>query len=113
MPEAQANQTWSSTIQVLSVENEERTSKRTGNKFQHFAARCIVLNDDGSVLTVGALRIRNPELQAACKPGIYRASFGLQVPDFGEDKGDIIAAVTALLPVMSPKHAASAAAVAK
>lgn len=94
------SQQWSSTIQVLAVENEERTSKKTGNKFQHFAARCIVLNDDGSVLTVGALRIRNPELQASCKVGTYRATFGLSVPDFGEDKGDIIASVTALSPVV-------------
>lgn len=91
---------FSSTIQILSVENEERTSKRTGNKFQHFAARSILLSDEGEVITVGALRTRNEELQKQCKPGTYRATFALVVPDFGDNKGDIVAELTALTPIV-------------
>ena len=30
--------------------------------------------------------------------GTFRASFSLQVPDWGDDKGDIVAVLTALVP---------------
>jgi hypothetical protein len=93
--------TFSSTIQVLKVEKEERTSKRTGNKYDHFAARCIVLGDDGEVVTVGVITSRacTPEVREKVKPGTYRAVFSLQVSDFGENKGEIVATLTDLAPV--------------
>lgn len=103
----QTMSTFSSTIQILAVENEEKTSKRTGSKYQHFAARSILLSDDGEVITVGALRTRNEELQKQCKPGTYRATFTLQVPDYGDNKGDIVAELTALTPI-TLKQATSA-----
>ncbi|MDP3887122.1 hypothetical protein [Hydrogenophaga sp.] len=91
----------SSTIQVLKVENEERTSKKTGDKYQHFAARCILLDDDGQVVTVGLLSSRRmaPELRDQVKVGTYRAMFAMQVPDYGSDKGDMVAMLTGLVPV--------------
>lgn len=92
--------TFSSKIQILTVENEERTSKRTGNKFTHFAARSILLDDDGQVVTVGALRVRSDALRSQCKPGLFTAGFALQVPDFGDDKGDIVAVLTSLTPIV-------------
>lgn len=98
---------FSSTITVLKVEREERTSKRTGNAYNHFAARVILLDDAGEVLTVGVINSRRitPELRESIKPGTFRATFALQVPDFGDDKGDVIALLTDLTPVA---HKASA-----
>lgn len=86
---------FSSTVQILSVENEERTSAK-GNKYQHFAARAILLADTGEVVTVGALRTRSEALQKLCRPGTFRATFALQVPDWGDNKGDIVAVLTSL-----------------
>jgi hypothetical protein len=90
---------FSSTVRILTVENEERTTAK-GNKFPHFAARSILLGDDGeTVITVGALRTRDVALQAKCVPGTYRATFALQVPDWGDNKGDICAVLTDLTPL--------------
>lgn len=92
---------FSSTIQVLKVENEERISKRTGNAYNYFAARVILLTDDGEVDTVGVINSRRitPELRDAMKLGTYRATFALKVSDFGEDKGDVVCMLTGLVPV--------------
>lgn len=101
--------TFSSTIRILSVESEERTSAK-GNKFNHFAARSILLADDGeTVITVGALRTRDEALQKQCAPGLFRATFSLQVPDWGDFKGDICAVLTALQPVPARAVTRSAA----
>lgn len=106
---------FSSTIQVLKVENEERTSKRTGNAYNHFAARVILLTDDGEVDTVGVINSRRitPELRDAMKLGTYRATFALKVPDFGEDKGDVVCMLTGLVPVPVKGQTPPAAAAAK
>jgi hypothetical protein len=37
------------------------------------------------------------QLTAGTK-GIYRAVYGLRVPDYGDQKGDVVAMVTALQP---------------
>jgi len=91
---------FSSTLQILKVENEERTSQRTKNTYNHFAARCIVLDDSGEVITVGVInsRLVTKELRDQVKPGVFRAGFTLQVPDFGDSKGDIVAVLTSLTP---------------
>ena len=91
---------FSSTIQVLKVENEERTSKKTGDKYTHFAPRCILLDDDGGVVTVGLLSSRRiaPELRDSIKVGIYRGTFAIQVPDYGQDKGEMVSMLTGLVP---------------
>jgi len=107
---------FSSTIQVLKVENEERTSKKTGDKYTHFAARCILLDDDGGVVTVGLLSSRRmaPELREQVKVGTYRATFAIQVPDYGMDKGEMVSMLTGLVPFPQrgdkPAPAASASA---
>lgn len=105
---------FSSMIQVLKVENEERTSKRTGNAYNHFAARVILLDDDGQVVTVGVINSRRvtPELRDSMKVGTFRAGFTLTVPDFGEDKGDVISMLTQLVPVELRKSAPPAPAAA-
>lgn len=98
---------FSSTINVLKVEREERTSKRTGNAYNHFAARVILLSDEGDVITVGVINSRRitPDLRESIKVGTYRATFALQVPDFGEDKGDVISMLTGLTPVTQQRAA--------
>lgn len=89
---------FSSTIQVLKIEDEERASKKTGDKYQFFVARSILLADDGSVINVGTLRV--PEaLRSVCQVGTFRASFALQVPEWGQQKGEIVAVLTGLTPV--------------
>lgn len=92
---------FSSTIEVLAVENEERTSKRTGNKYNHFAARCVLRGDDGSVITVGTLRSDriDQDLRDKIKTGLFRATFTMRVPDFGDDKGDIVSILTGFVPI--------------
>lgn len=95
-------QLFSSRLQVLAVENETRKSQRTGNDYRHFVARCVVLDDNGGVITVGSLRSDQcvNELREALKAGdsgIYRAGYGLRVPDFGQQKGDVVCLVTSLV----------------
>lgn len=104
------SQVFSSRLDVLVVENEQRTSKRTGKEYNHFKASCIVLDDEGKAITVGALRSDwiVPELRDQLKPGVrgvFRVTYGLRVADYGDDKGDIVAMVVGLV----PEKAASAA----
>ena len=99
---ADQNQLFSSRLHVLAVENEVKKSKRTGNDYTHFAARCVVLNDDGTPMTVGTLRSDQcvPELRDSLKAGttgIFRAGYGLRVPDYGDAKGDVVCMVTSLV----------------
>lgn len=105
--------TFSSVIQVLSIENEERVSKSKGTKYQHFAARCILLSDEGEVITVGSLTGRRvpPELRDSLKVGTHRAHFALKVPDYGDDKGEIVSVLTGLTAVVkqAPTVASKAA----
>lgn len=100
----------SSRLNILKIENEVRKSKRTSNDYNHFAARCIVLADDGSVMTVGTLRSDQcaTELREYLKPGmegLYRAGYGLRVPDFGDEQGNVVCLCTSLTPETPPKAA--------
>jgi hypothetical protein len=90
----------SSTLQILTVEttDSKTVDTVTGKPFQRVAARCILLGDAGEVVTVGRLRVPK-SLQAQVKPGTFRAAFALKVPDFGDNKGDIVAELTSLLEV--------------
>lgn len=99
--------TFSSRVQILTIENETRKSKRTGADYEHFVARSILLADDGAVVTVGTLRVP-PALREGLAVGTYRASFSLQVPDFGDNKGEIQAVLTALVPEPSPARGTAA-----
>lgn len=94
---------FSSIIEVLAVENEERTSKRTGNKYNHFAARCVLRDDKGGVVTVGTLRSDQilPELREQVKVGLFSAVFSLRVADFGDSKGDIVSILTGFTPAQA------------
>lgn len=91
---------FSSTVQILMVEKTESPykDKVTGLPVQRVAARCILLADDGQPVTVGRLRVPKA-LVDKVQVGTFRADFALVVPDFGDDKGDIVAQVTNLTPV--------------
>lgn len=91
---------FSSIIEVLAVENEEKTSKRTGNKYTHFAARCVLRNEKNEVVTVGTLRSDQilPELRDQVKVGLWSATFSMRVADWGESKGDIVSILTGFVP---------------
>lgn len=92
---------FSSTIQILLVEAKDTKviDPDTGKPRQRHEARCVLLGDDGkSVVTVGRLRIPKALIDK-CKVGTFRATFALVVPDYGDNKGDIVAQVTDLTPV--------------
>ena len=91
---------FTSTIQLLKV--SEETSKKlnpdTGKPYVSHIARCALINDDGELETVGRLRVPR-ELVDVAKVGTYRAGFALRVPDYGADKGEVVAVLTSLAPV--------------
>lgn len=91
---------FSSTIQVLKVDApEEKTSPKDGSKYTVHTAQTALLLDDGSLDKVGRLRI--PEkMRDVVKVGTFRASFALEVAQWGQNKGDVIATLTGLLPVV-------------
>lgn len=102
---------FSSIIEVLAVENEERKSKRTGNTYTHFAARCVLRDDKNEVVTVGTLRSDQilPDLRDKVTVGLFSATFSLRVADFGEQKGDIVSILTGFVPAQArlpqqPQH---------
>jgi len=94
---------FSSRIEVLTVESTDSKTMdpATGKPFKRVAARCILRADDGSVVTVGRLRVPKA-LVPQVAPGNFRAAFALRVPDFGDNKGDIVAELTALTPEGKP-----------
>lgn len=90
---------FSSIIQILLIEKQltKKLNPETNKPYEIPYARCILLDQDGAVVTVGRLKIpRN--LEAAVKLGTFRADFSLVVPDYGDDKGDIVSQLTGLSP---------------
>jgi hypothetical protein len=91
---------YSTLVQVLSV--EATLGKKAGSDGvipTYYAARCILFQDDGkTVNTVGRLRIPK-QLVPVVKEGMFTASFALTVPDYGNDKGDVVSQLTSLIPV--------------
>lgn len=100
---------FTSTIQLLKV--SEETSKKlnpdTGKPYISHVARCALINDDGELETVGRLRVPRDLVEQA-KVGTYRAGFALRVPDYGADKGEVVAVLTSLTPVPPQRQAAAA-----
>ena len=90
-----------STVTVLAIENEERKSVRTGNAYQHYAARCVLLDDAGKPVNVGTLRSRQmlPELREKLTVGTFRLGYAIVVPEGGDNKGDLMPMVTSVVPM--------------
>ncbi len=95
---------FSSTIQVLKInEVEKGISKKTGQPWERHTAECMLLADDGSIDCVGRLVIPQV-MRETLQVGTFRAGFALVVPTFGDQKGDISARLTSLLPVVTTKQ---------
>ncbi len=88
---------FSSTIQVLKVDPVEERTAKDGSKYPVHTAQTALLLDDGTLDKVGRLRIP-PALREVVKVGTYRASFALEVAQWGQNKGDVIATLTGLMP---------------
>jgi hypothetical protein len=91
---------FSSIMQILLIEKQltKKTNPETQKPWEIPYARCLLLADDGSVITVGRLKIPRA-LENMVKVGIFHADFSLVVPDYGDDKGDIVSQLTGLRPV--------------
>ena len=97
-----------STIQILKLETKfsKKLDPNTGKPFESPEARVALLDDDGVLETVGRLRVPRA-LADSVKLGTFRASFALTVPDYGENKGDVVSQLTGLMP-MAPARAPAA-----
>ena len=51
-----------------------------------------------AVVTVGRLKIPR-DLESQVKVGTFNTDFAIRVPDYGDDKGDIVFMLTVLRPV--------------
>lgn len=100
---------FSSILQVLKVEQvpSKKLDPATGKPYVSHYARGILLNESGEVNTVGRLRVPR-DLVEKLKVGTFTASFALGVPDYGDNKGDIVAQLTDLTPVPGKQAAAPA-----
>ena len=96
---------FSSTVQILKLnEPDKGKSLKTGKDWERRTAECMLLDDSGVVECVGRLVIP-PALYESAAVGIYRAAFALTVPTFGDQKGDITARLTGLVPVTAARPA--------
>lgn len=98
---------FASFLRVLVVEDKKGTKPRPDGTFAQWqVARCVLAKDQkfAEVVTVGALRVPK-SLEGQVKQGDYTASFSLGVPDWGDNKGDIIAMLAGLTPIPQGKGA--------
>lgn len=100
-----------STIQILKLETKfsRKLNPETNKPFESLEARVALLDDDGVLETVGRLRVPRT-LTDVVKLGTFRASFALTVPDYGENKGDVVSVLTGLMPMAPARASAPAAA---
>lgn len=87
----------SSTVQVLKVIDEEKTSKK-GEKYQVRMAEVIIIDDDGQIEVTGPMRLSEALLEGL-KPGVYRAGFSMVRNTYGDNKGEIGSRCVSLTPV--------------
>ena len=98
---------FSSMIQVLKVDPPKAIKTRDGNEFTAYTAQTALLSDEGELLKVGELRLSDA-IRESVKTGVFRASFSLEVAQWGKNKGEVIAVLTGLVPVQSGKPPAPA-----
>lgn len=93
---------FSSTLQILKVNAmESGVAKATGKPWDRQTAECMLLADDGTIECVGRL-VLPTALRESAAVGIFRAVFALVVPTFGDQKGDVTARLSSLIPVPVP-----------
>lgn len=64
-------------IEIIAINEDSGTSKRTGNPWKMYKAQCVVRGPDG-VVKIGEL-ILPKQLAETTKPGRYLAEFELDV----------------------------------
>jgi hypothetical protein len=90
---------FSSTIHILKINDlETGISQKTQKPWERQTAECMLLDDDGVMECVGRLVVPQA-MREGLKTGVFRAGFALVVPTFGDQKGDITARLTSLMPV--------------
>jgi len=103
---------FSSTLQVLKVNPPASgVSKKTGQPWERHTAECMLLDDSGAIQCVGRLVIPKA-LVDQVKEGTFRASFALEVPTYGDSKGDITTRLVGLMAAPAPKSFSASAAAA-
>lgn len=105
---------FTSIIQILKTESvfSRKIDPATQKPYEFKVARVALINDDGELETVGRLRVPR-ELESVVVKGTFTASFALQVPDFGDNKGDVVSVLTNLVPVPPARQSAAAPAAPK
>ena len=96
-----------SCIDVLIVESKKGTKPRPDGTFSEWKEARAVLYSDASfkqVSSVGRLRVPK-ELTEKIAVGRFTATFSLGVPDYGDNKGDIVAQLVGLTSVPPGKAA--------
>lgn len=98
-----------SQIQVLKVDEPVvKKSPKDGSEYTIYTAQTALLDENGVLEKVGRLRI--PEsMRDKVKVGVFRAGFSLEVAQWGQNKGDVIASLVDLMPVTTTRIAPAAA----
>jgi hypothetical protein len=87
-----------SIIEILVVTVKSGVSKKTSQPYSISEAHCVLRNADGTPGAVGLLVVPKA-LEVAAVPGLYTATFGLNVPTFGEFAGKVSASLSGLVPI--------------
>lgn len=87
-----------SIIEILVVVVKSGVSKKTSQPYSISEAHCVLRNSDGTPGAVGLLVVPKA-LEVVAVPGLYTATFGLNVPTFGEFAGKVSASLSGLVPI--------------
>lgn len=86
-------------IEILLVEDKQSKKPNAQGVLSTWKeARAVLRKEDGTVATVGRLRVPR-DLEGQVTTGTFTCSFGLGVADYGDSKGDILPVITAITPV--------------
>lgn len=89
-----------SQIQIYKVDTPEEKTSKDGGKYTIRTAQTALLDDDGVLQKVGRLRF-SESLEKEVKVGTFRAGFSLDVATYGLNKGDVVATLVSLSPVVA------------
>lgn len=101
---------FSSTVHVLKVINDEKTAKKTGEKYNVRLAECVLLDDNGAIEVAGPMRLTEALLEGLV-PGVYRAGFSMVRETYGDRKGELVSKCVSFTPVPTRNPAARDSAV--
>lgn len=98
---------FSSIIQVVTLTNETGVSKATKKPFDFLLAKCLLLDETGSLQQTGRMVV--PEaLRASLALDTYSVGFALTVASFGKRKGEVVPRILSLTSMSTGVIAATA-----